>query len=498
MTKREDNNESSSSNQYGKKSVFINIGWKIFERSSSLIITFLIQILLARILAPSDFGLAAMITVFISLSAIFVSGGLSNALIQKKDADELDFSTIFWLNLGVSSILYLILFATAPMISEFLGDSQLTLMFRVLSLTLLISAINSIQTAYISKNMMFRFYFYSTLSGKIASGIVGITIAVVGGGVWALIGQALSMQFFETFVLWRKAQWRPLKIFSLERAKSLYSFAWKVMLMTFMEAIRDQLRNLLIGKKYSSEALAYYDKGFLFPTNIVTNISSSLTAVMFPVLSNSQNNKDKALALCRSWLSIFAYSVFPVLVGLIMTANQIVSVILTEKWLPSVPYLQLACGAYIAWTIEIPIRETLKSLGYASAILNMQLIKTIMTLIVLLMVMNYGVIAIAISGVGLGLFNVMVSIYVASKLFQYDIKSLLYDTLPTISLNILMGCSVYVVSQFPFSDKGLLVIQILTGVIVYTFASIVTRNKNYLYVKDLFQIVINRTSKSTK
>jgi len=497
VTKREDNNESSSSNQYGKKSVFINIVWKMFERSSSLIITFLIQILLARILAPSDFGLAAILTVFVSLSAIFVSGGLSNALIQKKDADELDFSTIFWINLGVSSILYLILFASAPMISEFLGYSKLTLMLRVLSLTLLISAVNAIQTAYISKNMMFRFYFYSTLSGKIASGIVGVTIAFIGGGAWALIGQALSMQFFETVVLWNKAKWRPHKKFSLERARDLYSFAWKVMLMTFIEAIRDQLRNLLIGKKYSSEALAYYDKGFLFPTNIVTNISSSLTAVMFPVLSNSQDNKDKALALCRSWVSIFAYSVFPVLVGLIMTANQLVSVILTEKWLPAVPYLQLACVAYIAWIIEVPIRETLKSLGYATAILNMQVIKTIVALIVLLMVMNYGVMAIAISGVGLGLFNIVVSIYVGSKLFQYNIRSLLFDTLPTIALNILMGCSVYVVSQLTFSDRNLLIIQIFTGVIVYALASIVTRNKNYLYVKDLFQTVINRRSKST-
>ncbi|MCM3763931.1 lipopolysaccharide biosynthesis protein [Neobacillus niacini] len=496
MSKRKDNKESSSSNQYGKKSVLINIGWKMFERSSSLIITFLIQILLARILAPSDFGLAAMITVFVTLSTIFVSGGLSSALIQKKDADELDFSTIFWLNIGVSGILYLILFVTAPMISQFLGYPQLTLMLRVLSLKLLISAVNSIQTAYISKNMMFRFYFYSTLSGKIASGIVGITIAVLGGGAWALIGQALSLQFLETVVLWSKAKWRPRKKFSLERARNLYSFAWKIMLMTFIEAIRDQLRNLLIGKKYSSEALAYYDKGFLFPTNIVTNISSSLTAVMFPVLSNAQDNKDKALALCRRWLSVFTYSVLPVLVGLIMTANQLVSVILTEKWLPSVPYLQLACIAYIAWIIEVPIRETLKSLGHAGAILNMQVIKTIVALIVLFMVMNYGVMAIAISGVGLGLFNVTVSIYVGSKLFQYNLKRLLYDTLPTIALNILMGCSVYVVSQLTVSDKYLLIIQIFTGVIVYVFASIVTRNKNYLYVKELFQTVISRRRKS--
>lgn len=489
--------EESSRNQYSKKSVFINIGWKLFERSSSLIVTFLIQIVLARLLDPADFGLVVMVTVFVTLSTIFVSGGLTSALIQKKDADELDFASIFWINLSVSVILYLILFTTAPMISQFYGYSQLTPMLRVLSLCLLISAVNSLQTAYIAKNMMFRFHFYSTLTGKIASGIVGITMAFLGAGAWALIGQALSLTFFETAVLWTKVKWRPQRMFSLERSKELYSFAVKIMLTSFVEAISDQIRNMVIGKTFSSKALAYYDKGFLFPTNIVTNISSSLTAVMFPVISNAQDNKVKALTLCRSWLGVFAYCVYPVLIGLIMTANQLVIVILTEKWVPSVPYLQLACAAYAAWIVEVPIRETLKSLGYASACLKMQILKTTVALVVLLIVMNYGVIAIAIGGVGCALFNILVSIYVGNKIVQYRPIILLKDITPTLSLSFIMCGCVYAVALLKLPDLLLLVLQIFVGIIVYIGLSAITKNVNFLFVKELLQGLLKWNSKST-
>lgn len=481
-----------NNNQYGKRSVFVNVGWKLFERSSSLIITFFIQILLARILEPTAFGLAAMVTVFVTLSTIFVSGGLSSSLIQKKDADELDFSSLFWVNLAVSSLLYVILFLASPYISNYFGYSELSPMLRVLSLKLVISAVNSIQTAYISRNMMFRFYFYSTLTGKIASGIVGVFIAVLGGGAWALVGQALSLIFFETIVLWTKVKWRPQRQFSLSRAKVLYSFAWKIMLMTFIEAIKDQTRNMLIGKKYSSEALAYYDKGFLFPTNIVTNISSSLTAVMFPVLSNVQDNNSKALALCRSWLSIFAYSVFPILLGLILTAESLVSVVLTDKWLPAVPFLQLASLTYISWIIEIPIRETLKSFGYASTILHLQIIKTTISLIVLIILMNSGVFIIAASGALLGIFNILISIYVAKIKFNYTFSNVFTDVYQTILLNLLMVVPVYLINTLSVPEYTKLIFQIFIGASFYVVFSIIFKNKNYLYIIGLIKTVIRK------
>lgn len=478
--------------KYGKVSVSKNISWKLFERSASLSVTFIVTIVLARILDPSAFGLAAMVTVFVTLSNIFVTSGLGNALIQKKDADELDFSSMFWLNLAVSIVLYLVLFMIAPLIAKFYGYPQLSAMLQVLSLRLLIAAVNSIQCAYISKNMMFRHYFYSTLSSKLASGIVGIIMAITGFGVWALIAQSLSMILFETCILWLRVKWRPRKAFSWERVKTLYSFAWKIMFMSFVEAISNQFRHMLIGKKYSPEELAYYDKGELFPNIIVTNISSSLSAVMFPVLSNAQDDQERILSLLRRWISTYAYCTLPILMGFVVTAHSLITILLTDKWIASVPFLQLACGAYAAWIIEIPIRETIKSMGYANICLKMQVIKTAFTLAVLIVVMDSGVIAIAVSAVGCGIFNIAVSVYYGNKYIQYKPSMLLGDIASSLALNLLMGICVYAVTLLKLSAITCLVSQIFIGIITYVGISILFRNKNFHYCVQLLKGIVGR------
>lgn len=475
--------------KYGKRSVFKNIAWKLFERGSSLIVTFAVNIVLARLLEPADFGLAAMITVFVTLSQIFVTGGASNALIQKKDADELDFSSMFWVNLGLSALLYAILFVIAPVVSRFYGYVQLVPMLRVLGLNLLFAAVNAIQGAYISRNMLFRHYFYSTLSGKIGSGIVGIGMAFAGLGVWALIGQSLSLLLFESLILWFRVKWRPRKMFSAQRVKALYSFAWKIMLMSFTEAIGDQLRKMFIGKKHTSESLAYYDKGFLFPTNIITNISSSLGSVMFPVLSNAQDEDEgaRAIALCRRWTRLFAYTALPLLFGMIAVAEPLTILVLSKKWLPSVPYMQLACLVYAAWVIEIPIRETIKSMGHATIVLKMQIMKTAFALLSLLAVMNYGVMAIAVSAVVGGGFNIAVSMYYGKKYLAYTPMMLWQDVGNTFLLNVVMGLLVFALSFLSLPNLPLLLLQVLLGIAVYLGFSVLSKNENFVYLKDLLK-----------
>lgn len=478
--------------KYGKRSIVKNISWKLFERGASVIVSFAVTIVLARLLDPEAFGLAAMVTIFVTISTIFITSGLGNALIQKKDTDELDFSSMFWLNIVVSVVLYLILFTAAPLIADFYGYPQLNIMLRVLSLRLLVAAINTIQYAYISKNMMFRYYFFSTLSSKIGSGVIGIIMALMGYGVWALIGQSLSVIIFETWVLWAKVKWRPQKAFSWERARTLYSFAWKIMLMNFVEVLSDQLRNLFIGKKYSSQELAYYEKGALFPNNIITNIASSLSAVMFPVLSNAQDDRVQALSLCRRWLSIFAYCAYPILIGMIIVAQPFITILLTEKWLPSVPFLQLACGIYAVWIIEIPIREAIKSRGYADILLKMQSIKTLFGLVVLIIVMDYGVMAIAISALVSSLFNLIISIYYGAKYIGYSLLLLIKDIAPTLVINLLMGGCIYLVSLIELQVLFSLVLQFTIGVITYIGASVLTKNDSFSYCVQLGQATFRR------
>jgi len=481
-----------SNDKFKKQNVFINILWKFLERGSAVIVTFIVQIILARILDPSDFGLASMITVFVTISTVFVSGGLSNALVQKKDSDELDFSTIFWFNIIVALLLYLILYIVSPYVSSFYGYPQLTAMLRVLSIKILISAINSIQLAYIAKTMSFRFYFFATLIGKFLSGVIGVTVALLGGGAWALIVQTISLVFFETIILWFRVKWRPSFLFSIDRAKRLYSFAINIMFMSIVEILRDQLRTIFIGKKYDSNDLAYYDKGQLFPTNIVTNISSSLTAVMFPVISNSNDNHDKALSICRKWLSMFAYCVFPILLGLAITSKNVIKIVLTDKWIPVVPYLQFACFAYIAWIIEVPIRETLKALGYAKIILNVQIIKTLLAILILLLFLNKGVYYVALSSLLTAIINISISIFIGKKYLGYKLKYLINDLSSIVFINIVMATFVILISRVSLNIYISLFIQVGLGIFIYLLLSIITKNKIFNEIKNLILNFFNR------
>lgn len=477
---------------FGKITVLKNLVWKMFERGSSLIITMGVNIVLARILNPSDFGLVAMVMVFVTLSGIFVTGGLSNSLIQKKDADELDFSSLFWLNLLVSFVLYLLIFLLSPSVSAYFGYPELKPILRVLALNLFFSAVNSVQGAYIARNMLFRHYFYSTLSGKIVSGIVGIGMALTGFGVWSLVGLTVSLLLFETLILWFRVNWRPKMIFSSHRAKELYSFAWRIMLMSFVENVSDQLRKMLIGKRYTSDDLAYYDKGYLLPTNIITNISSSLGAVMFPVLAKSQDKQARVLMLCRRWTSVFAYCVFPLLLWMMLAARPLILLLFTEKWLSSLPYMQLSCLVYVAWVIEIPIRETIKSLGNANICLRIQIIKTIFALVVLLLFIEYGVMAIAVSAAGCGALNIAVSMYYGNKYAQYSPLMLISDIVPTITLCIVMAIPVYTISLFELSSVLTIILQVPIGGAIYIGASILLKNENYQYMTDLVRGMLQR------
>ena len=355
------------------KNIVNNIAWKFLERGASLAVTFVVNILLARLLDPSDHGLLAMVSVFVTIFQLFVTAGFGTALVQKDDADTLDFSSVFWLNLLFSAILYAILFIAAPFIAEYFGFSVLSPILRVLGIQIIICAVNSIQCAYISRNMLFKNYFLSTLLGKILSGIIGIAFAYYGFGVWALVAQSLALVAVETAVLWFRVKWRPTLEFSWKRGKALFAFAYKVTLAYLILTITDQFRNLIIGKRYTSEDLAFYDKGVLFPNCITTNISTALSAVMYPVLASKQDNSNSSLNACRKWVALFSYCMFPILTGLSVVGSVLIPLLLTSKWEPAIPYLRFACGIYATWVIEVPIRNTIETTGRADVCLKMQI-----------------------------------------------------------------------------------------------------------------------------
>jgi teichuronic acid exporter len=282
-----------------KIKVIESLFWKIMERGGTQGIQYIVQIILARLLLPEDYGIIALVVIFTSVASVFVQSGLNTALIQKKETDETDFSSVFYLSLFIACLIYIFLFFSAPFIAAFYKMPQITPVFRVLSITLFFGAFNSIQNAVVARKLQFKKLFFSSTGAILVSGAVGIYMAYTGFGVWALVGQQLTNQLFITLVLWFTVKWRPQLLFSLVRVKNLFSFGWKLLVSALIDTVYRDLRSLIIGKMYNPAMLGLYNRGQQFPQLVITNIDGSIQAVMLPVLSSQQNNRPRVKNIMR-------------------------------------------------------------------------------------------------------------------------------------------------------------------------------------------------------
>ena len=404
-----------------RERVFSNLIWRFFERVGAQGVTFIVSIILARLLDPKSYGMIAMVTIFTSVLQVFIDGGLGRALVQKKNSDNLDFSTVFWFNIFFSITLYLIMFFLAPFISLFFDMPDLTPVFRIQCLIIVLSSLKSVQQAYISKNMIFKKFFFATLGGTIGAAVVGIGLAYFKFGVWALVAQYLFNQIIDTIILWITVEWRPVLKFSLTRLKSLYSFGWKLLIAGLMDVGYRNLRSLLIGKVYSTVDLAYYNRAQQFPTFIVTNINSSIDSVLLPAMSTEQDAPGTVKAMLRRSIRVSTYIMAPMMMGLFACAELIVSIILTDKWLPCVPFLRIICIAYMFLPIHSANLNAINAVGRSDIFLKLEIIKKIIELIVLVIAVQFNVYAIAISLLIVEIPNQVINSWPNKKLLNYTL-----------------------------------------------------------------------------
>ena len=470
-----------------KKGLINNLVWKFAERMAAQMVTMIVSVVLARLLDPSHYGTVAIVTIFITLANVFVSDGFGSALIQKKDADELDYSSVLYFNIVLSIFLYLILFFAAPFIADFYGEGYeiLTPVFRVLGLRLIPAAINSVQHSYVSKNMIFKKFFLSTLSGTIISGVVGICMAYSGFGVWALVTQYLVSTTVSTVVLTFSIGNIFVLKFSLSRLKTLFSFGWKILCTALLITGYQELRALIIGKLYSSENLAYYDKGKQFPNLIVTNINVSIGAVLFPKLANQQDDMTALKQTTRNSIRFSSFVMSPMMLGFAAVAEPFVRLILTDKWLPCVPLLQLFCIFYLFQPIHTANMQAVKAMGRSDICLKLEIFRDIIQLIVLLVVMWISVEAIVISMAIMSTLFVFVNAYPNIKLLNYSIKEQLSDILPNVGMSLVMFICVYAVQFISSNNLITLIIQIAVGAVVYIALSVITKNNEFNLIKNM-------------
>jgi len=469
--------------EISKPSIVSNMFWKFAERTGAQAISLVVSIVLARLLSPNEFGLIAMVTVFISIANVFVSSGIGVSLIQKKNADNLDFSSVFFFNIGFSLILYGVIFISAPMVANFYGFEILSPVMRVIGLHVILASINNVQHAYVSRRMIFKKFFYATLGGTIFSAVVGIGLAYRGYGVWALVAQRLTNATVDTIILWFTVKWRPQMQFSVIRLKTLFSFGWKLLVAGLLNTVNTNIRQLIIGKMYLSSDLAYYNRGQQFPALIMKNINTTISSVMFPALSGIQDDIKRLKEMTRKTIRISSYLVFPMMIGLVVVAEPLVELVLTEKWLETVPYMRIACYTYAVIIMQIAIQNAINAIGRSDVFLKMDVISKVIGIILLISVMQRGVMAIALTSVITGTFNMVMKAIVSKHMFNYTYREYLSDNLPILFASVIMGVVVYTINLLDFSSFVTMCIQIPLGIIIYILLSLLFKLEGFTFIR---------------
>ncbi|RHP87890.1 lipopolysaccharide biosynthesis protein [Roseburia sp. AM59-24XD] len=469
-----------------------NFLWRFAERCGAQAVTLIVSIVLARILTPNDFGTVSLVMVFTTIMQVFVDSGLGTALIQKKDADDLDFSSVFYFNFAVCLILYAVMFVVAPIIAVFYNDTSLTSIIRVISLTIIISGMKGIQQSYVSRNMMFKRFFFATLGGTIFSAFLGIGMAYAGCGVWSIVAQQLSNTAIDTLILWITVKWRPKKMFSWERLKCLLSYGWKLLASSLLDTVYNNLRNLIIGKIYTSADLAYYNQGDKFPKVIVTNINASIDSVLLPSMAGQQEHRDRVKSMTRRAIKTSTYIMAPLMMGLMFCAEPVVKLLLTDKWLPCVPYLRIFCFTYMFWPIHTANLNAIKAMGRSDLFLGLEIVKKVVGITLLLLTMRISVMAMAFSLIISSVFSQIINSWPNWKLLDYNYFEQLRDILPPIIIALLMGVVVYFVGLLQLPTIIVIFIQIITGAAIYIGVSLVLHLEEFEYLFGMIKSFLKR------
>ena len=455
------------------------------ERCGTSGVQFVTSIVLARLLLPEDFGLIALVMVFITLANVFVQNGFGTALIQKKDADDLDFSSVFYASLLIVAGLYAILFFTAPLVANFYDHPELTTIVRVLALTLFFGALNSIQEAYIARNMLFKKLFWRSLGALVPSAAIGITCALKGFGVWALVIQQLCDVFLMCVFMWFTVKWRPKFEFSLERVKGLLSFGWKLQVSGLIDSGYIKLQDLIIGKLFSPATLGFFSRGEMFPLAVVANINASIQSILLPALSVAQDQPAAVKQMMRRAVTSSSFVILPIMAWIAALAKPMVLLLLGEKWLPCVPFIQIFCFSYAFWPVHTSNLSAINAVGRSDIFLKLEILKKSFCLIVLILFIFFfrTPIGVASSGFVTTIVCSFINAFPNKKLLDYGYFEQIRDIAPAFVLSLLMGGILFYLTTLELSPVIQIIFYTLLGVFIYFGAAKLLHFESLDYLK---------------
>ncbi len=469
-----------------KTKIISGLFWKFAERIGAQGTNLIVSIVLARLIAPEEYGVISLISIFITISNVFIESGLGSALIQKKDADDIDFSSVFYFNLIISILIYFLLFLLSPYVAKFYGNSQIEILLKVLGLTIIISGLKNIQSAYVSKKMIFQKFFVCTIIGTIISAIIGIVMAYKGCGVWALVIQQLTNNTIDTIMLWILVEWKPKLLFSFKRLKNLIKYGWNLLVSVLIDTVYSELNGLVIGRVYKSESLAYYNKANQIPNLLVNNINASLSSVLFPVLSREQENKENIKKIMKKSIKLGSFILVPMLLGIVAVSEPLIEVLLTSKWNNCAVYMKILCVSYVFYPIHINNLEALKSIGRSDIYLKLEIIKKLIGIILLLCSIPFGILAMVISVLINSIICIFINTYPNKKIFSYGAFEQIKDVLPIFIIATIMAIAVYYFNISNISLAMLLILKILLGIFIYISLACFLKLESF---KEIIQII---------
>jgi len=484
--------------QSKSNSIVSNITWKLMERFGAQGIQFVLQIILARLLDVEIYGVLSLMLIFTSLANIFIQFGFSTALTQNKDVTEEDYSSVFWVTLGIAGMMYALIFVGAPLIAEFYAMPSIVSPLRALALMLFPGAMNSVQLSKVAREMNFKKVFYSNIGGTLVAGIVSVIIAYMGGGLWALVAQNILSVSVACVVMLFTAKWYPKFVLNLKRIKELFSFGWKLLVSGLLDTLYQDLRSLVIGKKYDSSTLAYYNRGKQFPQFIIGAINGAIQSVMLPAMSAEQDNKAKVKEMMRTSMTMSAYIIFPMMAGLAAVSTPLVKLLLTDKWLPCVPYMMVYCFSQAFYPVHSCNLQAINAMGRSDLFLKLEIIKKIygVTILAIAVFCFDSPLAIAMTGLITTWLGWFVNSFPNKQLIGYSYREQIFDLFPILFMALGM-CGIVLligkwclVSQIPLILT--LLIQIVVGVVIYVVLSLIVRPRPFTILFEQIQGILKK------
>lgn len=468
-----------------KKKTVSGLGWSALDNVARLGITFIVSIILARLLSPDEYGLIGILTIFISVFNAIVGGGFSVALIRKKDATDIDYSTIFYVNLCVSIVLTIVLFFCAEPISAFFHREELLSLTRVMSCIVIINALCIVQRARTTKRIDFKTQTKITFTSSILSGIIGIAMAYMGYGVWALVGQQISVNLCTTILFWLYNRWIPKLVFSWDSFMEMWSFGWKLLASRLIDTVWQEIYQVVVGKCYSPATLGLYTRAMQFSQLFSRNLTEVVQSVSFPVLSSIQDDKERLRNAYRRVIKTTMLPAFVLMYGMAAVAKPMIVVLIGEKWLGCVGFLQIICIYGALYPLHAINLNMLQVQGRSDLFLKLEIIKKIINIGPLLLGIFVDIYLMVGSSIITSCISYYLNAYYSGPFLNYSIKEQVKDILPSLGVAVVMAIPVLAMSFIPLNAFVLLPMQVVVGAIIVFAICEKTHLPEYIEIKNI-------------